>query len=278
MPADSQYSYEDLQELTPETLKKISDFLKSECGIHVEENKKTLIESRLLKRLREFSFNSFQDYFDYLVKSEEEKQFFINSMTTNKTEFFRESYQFDYLIERVKKKRPPEGQFWSLWSAASSSGEEAYTLAMILDQVKNHHFGHDFRILGTDIDTEVLKKAGRGIYPPEKVKEQVPEQFSSYFHQHYTGDYLVDANLMRRVKFRSHNLIRESFPFEGFFDFIFLRNILIYFDPPTVEAVINKLKRNLRVGGLLFLGASEALPENYKGLKQVESSVYERIK
>lgn len=245
--------------------------LLSLTGIELGESKQTLAESRLLKRLSALGLKEYSDYLNYLKKNESENTFFINCLTTNKTDWFRENSHFDHLVKAVL---PRIGSQVMVWSAASSTGEEIYTLAMVL---KEYYQGRgDFKILGTDIDTDALKKASSGIYRAETVKEQVPAE---YLRKYFTlsndkETCTVKPELRKNVKFRQFNLISGSLPGGLMFDVIFLRNVLIYFKGNTIENVIGRLVTYLKPGGHLFIGHSESLTGIKHPLVLTSNAVY----
>lgn len=250
-------------------------------GINLGEGKKTLVESRLLPRMRELNLSSFGDYCQYLDATPGEKMFFINSMTTNKTDWFRESEHFDYLIHTVLPAYQKSKEPFLVWSAACSTGEEVYTLAMVLEEFKTGSMS--YKILGTDIDTEVLEHAREGIYKSEMVNEQVAAQYRlKYFQRpthsdHRSNDFLeIRPEIRANIKFRQFNLTQGDLPTKIKFDVIFLRNVLIYFDYETIGHVISRLSSYLKKDGLLFVGHSEALTGVNHQLKQVASAVYRK--
>ena len=251
--------------------------LGSLCGIELGDNKQALVESRLMKRLSSLKLKDIGQYIRYLEKTPEEETAFINCLTTNKTDWFREPKHFSYLVNQVLPELyKTSDETIYLWSAASSTGEEVYTLAMAM----NEHIkpGYDFRILGTDIDTDILAKAKAAIYRSEMVKSQVPFSLQSkYFIEDAdeTKDLVrVCPELCAHTKFRNFNLIESTLPVDIRFDVIFLRNVLIYFTPSTIEQVIARLCKNLKPGGYLFIGHSESLSSISHSLVQVSESVY----
>lgn len=272
---------EKVESLKPHQYDEIRSQLAMLAGIELGPNKQILVESRLRKRLQGLHLVNFAQYIECLQNSPEEVTEFINSLTTNKTDWFREPAHFSYLTDKVlpelyQQKSATGDKTVYLWSAASSTGEEIYSLSMSLKEKLK--VGYDFRILGTDIDTHVLAKAKAGIYSKDLVKEQVPPMFlSKYFQDASTANsqlMKVNTELRRNAKFREFNLIEGNLGSELRFDVIFLRNVLIYFTPPTIERVINRLCRYLRPNGYLFIGHSESLSGLTHPLTQVSESVY----
>jgi len=252
-------------------------FIYEHAGINLSEQKKTLVTSRLSKRLRHYSLNSFKEYFDLMLASPEdgERQMTIDLLTTNETYFFREPKHFTFLDEEILSKW--EGRkTLKVWSAASSSGEEAYSIAMLLDDVLD---GKRWEIFGSDISSRVLKKARQGLYLQERI-DGIPKE---YLHKYclkgvdeHEGTLLIDKKIREKVNFEPVNLKRPLGDI-GLFDIIFLRNVLIYFDMDTKRKIIKQLVEKLHRGGYLFIGHSESLKEINEGLEAVIPTVYRKI-
>jgi chemotaxis protein methyltransferase CheR len=249
-----------------EDFKTLSKLAYEHAGIVLAESKRNLIYGRLSRRLRALGMTTFRDYRAYLMGDggASEMQNFINSISTNLTKFFRESHHFDHFRSTVvvpyANGRSRRGQRLRVWSAGCSTGEEPYTIAVILQKEMNDVERHDVRILATDIDTEVLGKAARGEYPANSV-DDVPKAYRSYFES-AKGERgpIVRMSQMTRslISFRQLNLL-ETWPFQGPFDAIFCRNVLIYFDKATQRGVLERLSRRLAPDGLYFAGHSESL-------------------
>ncbi len=274
--------------LSQELFSRLSDFIYRESGIKMPLTKKTMLEARLQKRLRSMGLTSYDEYCSYLFSPEgiaNELVHMIDVVTTNKTDFFREAQHFEYLIEHVLPslvqsrgagiRRP-----FMAWSAACSSGEEPYTLAMVLDQFSRRARGFTFQVLGTDISTRVLETARDGIYHEERI-EQIPlELRSSYFMKSRDRSrklVRVVPELRAHVKFRRLNFMEEDFGMREKMDVVFCRNVLIYFDRPTQEAVINRICGHLHSGGYLFTGHSETINGMKVPLTPVANTVSRRI-
>ncbi|MEI8348448.1 MAG: protein-glutamate O-methyltransferase [Pseudomonadota bacterium] len=253
--------------------------LLDDTGINLTLSKKSMIEGRLSSRLRELSIHSFKEYIEFIKKTPSEGEVFINALTTNKTDFFREPEHFNYLTKTVLPEflaKNPEKKF-RLWSGASSTGEEIYTLSIVLNEFFGSHHGYDYKIVGTDIDTEVLDQAKAGIYARHVIQCVRPDLLAKYFKKvgAVTSDkYEVSAELKRLVKFRQFNLLKSEFQVPIKFDVIFLRNVLIYFLPETIEIVIKRMYQHLKPGGYLFLGHSEALTSINHSFKYLKNSIY----
>jgi chemotaxis protein methyltransferase CheR len=272
-------------ELSPVTFTRLARFITSELGIKMPESKLTLLQSRLLRRVRELRMESLDQYGEYFFASSnrEELERFINAITTNKTEFFREPEHFAFLRDVTlpafsRAAASPGGRF-NAWCAGCSSGEEPYTLAMVLAEYASRERGFDFAILGTDISTKVLDAARSGVYPESQVLPVPPEFRRKYLlrsrdnSEHLTR---VVPELRRKVCFHQLNFMDDEYAIRDMFDVVFFRNVMIYFDRSTQEAVIHKICRNLTRGGYLFAGHSESLAGLNVPLTPVKASVYRK--
>lgn len=266
---------------------RLSAFVSEHCGIRLPPAKKTMLEARLRRRLRALGMKSYDDYCDYLFGPEgqrDEVVRMIDQVTTNKTEFFRESVHFDYLVRTCLPRfcDAAKGGAWRkmiLWSAGCSTGEEPYTLAMVLSEFRETRPGFRFSILATDISTRVLEKAALGIYDAESVAPVPPAMKLKYLlksKDRSKGLVRVAPALRSQVSFRRLNLMDEDFGIREASDVIFCRNVIIYFDKPTQEELVNRLARRLAPGGHLFLGHSETLCGMDVPLVQMAPTVYRR--
>jgi len=273
----------DVLELSPEGFTRLARFITSELGIKMPTSKISMIQSRLVRRVRELGMRSIEQYGEYLLASEntEERDHFINAITTNKTDFFREPEHFRYLTEvalpSLGQSAAYEPRNTRVWSAACSSGEEPYTLAMVLKEHAQQHTGFDFAILATDVSTKVLQKAYRGIYSEELIAPIPSELRRRYLLQSTSQSSrlvrIVPA-LRQKVSFHRLNFMAPHYRIKDRFDIIFLRNVLIYFDKPTQGAVVNKVCSHLNPGGYLFVSHSESLSELNVPVKRVHTSVF----
>lgn len=271
-------------EISDKAFKNIQALIYKLAGINLSEAKKTLVVGRLNKRLRYLQLPNFDSYYDYLVSKESNKdqelQMFVDLLTTNETYFFREQLHFDFLVKNILpdfKTGKKKGQPLSIWSAASSSGEEGYTLCMLLAE----HLGIDgnWRVLGTDISSVILSDARKGVYDEHRVR-LVPKSYRYKYLLKGTGSQkgrtAVVPELKKHIKFESYNLIDSPLNKEAF-DVIFCRNVLIYFDHKTKDKVVNRLCKNLKSDGYLFSGRSESLHSLSHTLTTVKPSVYQNI-
>ncbi len=229
------------------------------AGIALSDAKEDMVYSRLARRLRATGKRSFQEYLGLIrAGHEEEWEAFVNSLTTNLTDFFREAHHFTILKEFLKNRRDRP---ITLWSSASSTGEEPYSIAMTAVETLGG-FGAQVEVLASDLDTNVLKKAAEGIYPLERLGKLTEIQQRKFFFRG-TGDKAgmakVKPELRDMVKFFRLNLLDGAWPIRQPLDAIFCRNVMIYFDKPTQYAILKKMKPLLKPDGLLFVGHSEAL-------------------
>jgi chemotaxis protein methyltransferase CheR len=274
------------RDLSPQTFARFARFITGEIGIKMPETKLTMVQSRLLRRVRELRLNSVEQYSEYFFASSnaEEREHFINAITTNKTDFFREPEHFDYLTRLALPSLGYEGALGrgarlKVWCAGCSSGEEPYTLAMVLKEYALEHAGFDFAILATDISTRVLDLAKSAIYQESQILPIPPEFRRRYVWRSRANDQALSRivpELRRTVTFHALNFMDEDYRIRDVFEVIFFRNVLIYFDRSTQEAVINKMCRNLAPGGYFFAGHSESLAGLDVPLRCVHTSVFRK--
>ena len=245
---------------------RISVYVYKECGIRLPPAKMTMIEGRLRRRVRATGLSSLSAYCSWLFDGdhlEEEREHLLNAVTTNKTDFFREPKHFDYLMGTVLPQLRDEGKRrLRVWSAACSTGAEPYTLAMLLDAYAHDKGGPDFGILATDLDSEVLRTARRGIYPAamlDPVPTSLRNRYAMKASDPKRGEMRIVPALRSAIGFAQMNLMDARYPVGDPMDIIFCRNVLIYFDKPTQEKVVRRLTDCLRPGGWLFLGHSESI-------------------
>lgn len=245
-------------------------------GNKLGPDKRTLLESRILKRLNETRLSP-SSYLGLVRSDSHEREVFISTLTTHKTDWFREPIHIEFLANTVSK---PEFSLQSkpvtIWSAACSSGEEVYSICMALLAKEFSHF----RVLGTDISECCLKKARAGIFSANQIDMQVPTPMKdAYFRRCAPGksgaEYRISENMQKWVKWRKFNLLEDALPARVQFDFIFLRNVLIYFKQDDVEKVIQNLHGYLKPGGFLITGLSEYIAsESQFNLRRVGNSIY----
>jgi chemotaxis protein methyltransferase CheR len=274
-----------VQRLTSHEFEKVADIVYENCGINLEPCKKTMLESRLNRRLRALNIADFKNYLQLLNSKEgieTELVHMIDVVTTNKTDFFRERHHFDFLLDTALPQlfESKRNQPVKIWSSACSSGEEPYTIAMVLQEFAQQNPGFTYEILASDISTHILQKAVQAIYPAQHTVD-IP--------LHYRGKYLLKSKdqtppkirvvsaLRSKVRFERINLIDDHLNIEQMQDIIFCRNVLIYFDRETQFKVLNNLLRNLRSGGLLFIGHSESLHFFDLPVKQIRPTIFIKL-
>lgn len=247
------------------------------AGINLSDAKKVLLVGRLSKRLKAHNLDNFGQYYRLLSAGQnpEELQMMVDLLTTNETYFFREPKHFDYLRDEVLAKYRGGAPF-RIWSAASSTGEEPYTLAMMLAEYLP---SNPWEVFGSDISTKVLAKAQKGHYPMER-NEGIPPAFLSKYClkgvRAQEGTFLISPKLRERVSFSQVNLTLPVDPAIGDFEVIFLRNVMIYFDLETKTKVINNLMPRLKPGGHLFIGHSETLSGIPAPLQTIRPTIYRK--
>ncbi len=256
----------------------IRGYLYKQCGVELGTSKQTLVMSRLNRRLQHLNFQSFADYFAFtqLAEHKQERQIMINQLTTNETYFFREPKHFDFLREYYLPKHQ-SGFLFRAWSAAASSGEEAYSIAMELAEGLG---SKPWEVIGTDVNTQVLQKAVKAHYSEHRA-DGIPLNYLKKYclkgKDEYKGSFLINKNIRKHTRFFQANLL-EDISTLGKFDLIFLRNVLIYFDHQTKQNILRRLCRLLKAGGYLMIGHSESIIGSQYQLKSVAPSTYIKLK
>jgi chemotaxis protein methyltransferase CheR len=273
--------------LTEKEFRRLGEFIHAKYGIKMPPAKKTMLQARLQKRLRTLGIFSFKEYIEYLFSPEgmrEELVEMVNVVTTNKTDFYREPSHFTYLVNTALPElmsstgagiRRPLG----IWSAGCSTGEEPYTLAMVLSEFAKNVSGFRFFILATDISTQVLQTAALGIYNEEKVDPVPIEMKKKYIlrsKDRKKRHVRIVPEIRATVQFRPLNFMDGDFGMRENMDIIFCRNVIIYFDRPTQEGLLNRLANHLVPRGYLFLGHSETLSGLNVPLSPVAPTVYRK--
>jgi chemotaxis protein methyltransferase CheR len=267
---------------------RIARLVEGEAGIKLPPGKRLMVEGRLRKRMRALELETFAAYCDMLFKQgglERELTYLINAVTTNKTDFFREPEHFDFLVEEMVpallKRRAERNPLLKIWSAASSTGAEAYTLSMVLHDLHAERNDFRFAILGTDISTAVLAQGSRAVYPAEMIAPVPPAMQDRYvMHARKPGlrrEVRIAPEIRRHVQFQHLNLMDASYPFDRDVDVVFLRNVLIYFEKRDQEAVVGRLVGHLRPGGYLVLGHSESMIGTSLAVRQVAPAVFMKL-
>ena len=273
--------------LTDKEYTRFSNYITDRLGIRMPESKRNMLQSRLERRLRNLGLNV-TDYqnlvFGNTPESEKERVHFFDIVTTNKTDFFREERHFEVLTDSVlpeldQRDGHPSRFNYRHWCAGCSSGEEAYTLAMVLSEYATKRKGFEWSLLGTDISTRVLESSLKGIYREELI-HPVPMPLRKKYMMRGTGGQAGTIrfvpSLRQQLRFARLNFMDESYPIDDEFDVIFFRNVMIYFDNETKEKVINRMCRLLRSKGYLFVGHTESLINLNVPLNQLSAAVYQK--
>ncbi|EFL50452.1 MCP methyltransferase, CheR-type [Solidesulfovibrio fructosivorans JJ]] len=274
-----------LATMTEKEFRKLSEFIHTEVGIKLPPSKKVMVEARLQKRLRTLGMAGYHDYYEFLFSPQgldEELVHLIDVITTNTTEFFREPRHFEVLTQDVlptwRAAYGPSRPF-RLWSAGCSTGEEPYTLSIVLSEFAQRTPGFRFSIMATDISTRVLAMAKNGVYPEERLAKMSLDLKRRYFlRSKDRAKKLVRLmpELRRVIDFRRLNFM-QHFSFPEPLDTIFCRNVMIYFDRTTQEQLLQKFCTQLRRDGFLFIGHSESLTGMDLPLRQHAPTVYKKI-
>jgi chemotaxis protein methyltransferase CheR len=268
---------------------RLSDFIQNDYGIKMPLVKKVLLESRLQKRLKALNINSFEQYCDYLFSPEgkvEELKFFIDKVTTNKTDFFREPEHFNHLTNTVL---PNIIKSWNgihnqvqVWSAGCSTGEEPYTIAMVIQNFadQNPQYRLNYSILATDISQEVLTTGNSAVYSEDKVdpvEYAMKKKFLLRSKEKNKNLVKIVPEIRNRIQFKILNFMDSHYPLNKQVDIVFCRNVIIYFDKPTQESIINKLCKTIKPGGYFFQGHSESIQGFDVPLKPIYPTIYQKI-
>lgn len=254
-------------------------FLFETSGIDLGSTKLPLVESRLAKRVNELGLQGFGAYWRMICapENEAERQFVVNALSTNETYFFREAEHFTWLAEYARQTKPTPGNPLRIWSAAGSTGEEAYSCAIVLADVLGEN--GDFEVLATDINTEVIKEARRGIYARNRATKVPPHLMQRYFlwgRDEYRGMLKIAPEIAAHVHFRTLNLTNCADNRIGRFDVILLRNVMIYFNPMTKCQVLRDVCSKLSDDGMLLISHSESLSGIDHDLVAVRPSFYRK--
>lgn len=255
------------------------DIIYAKSGITLGPQKVSLVSARVAKRMRALNIGEYEDYLRHVLddKSGNELVHLLDAISTNVTSFYRESQHFDFLQSTLEQWREKGQTRFRIWSAASSTGEEPYTIAITMLEALRQP-GVDIKILATDISTRVLEVCMHGVYPESRV-EPVPtalrQRYFSRFQDNGEAYYGVNDELRRLITFRRLNLSTPPFPMKGPFDFIFCRNVMIYFDETVRRGIIQEAHRLLKPGGYFVVGHSESLTGNSGPFRVIRPSVYQ---
>lgn len=276
-----------LKDLTESDFNLFRNLIYEQSGISLNPSKKELLRTRLRARLEREQFKSYRDYYKFVVDDKTGKALvpLLDDISTNLTSFYRESNHFDYLNkilpDWIKRKKKEGDNIFRIWSAGCSTGEEPYTIAFtMMPHLADSAANISLKILATDLSTDVLRKASEGVYRLDRIGDVPANIRKNYF----VNDNIVKNQKMVRVHsdvralitFRRFNLMSNQFPFKNQFDFIFCRNVMIYFDKPTQETLVAKHYRFLKPGGYLFIGHSESLTTVKNSYNYIMPTVYQK--
>lgn len=254
-------------------------YLKTGISLNDSDKNRALIQNRISSLMRSLKLRSPTELILALEGQQKSvEQNFISAMTTNKTEFFREFLHYEFLVQDLLNKKPT-GTELRLWSAACSIGAEPYSLAMALLQIHDKIQMRPFSILGTDIDQQVLQRASLGVYRESEMEGVAPHQRNMFFDKISKDKkvhYQVKSQVSASVRFAPFNLVHEPLTFRKQFHYIFIRNVLIYFDQKTIDGVIDRLTRCLEPGGILISGLSESAVVRHHDLKPLRDSIFRK--
>lgn len=267
-------------ELTDKDFKFIQWFMHKRVGIYLADSKRAMVYGRISRQLRRLGLTRFKQYRTLIENDEQECVHFINTLTTNKTQFFREIHHFEFLEKVVVEGWRSLGHHdIQIWSAGCSTGEEPYSMAATLWHAGAFDFATSLKILATDLDTQVLEHASRGIYPAEALAS-IPKGYLRHCFLRgkdaQSGRIKVSQRLQQYIQFQQINLI-DPWPVPEQFDLISCRNVLIYFDKPTQEQLLRRFHARLKPGGVLFLGHSEGLGRCSELFHHLGQTIYVKI-
>lgn len=268
-------------EFSERDFRRVCSLIHARAGIALADSKRDMVYSRISRRLRALGLENFADYLNFLERDGDggdEWQSFVNALTTNLTSFFREEHHFDHLRQHLPSMRKPGGNV-QIWCSAASTGEEPYSIAIAACEA----FGTlspPVSIIATDIDTQVLATAERGVYPLERIERLSSERKRSFFQRGTganSGKIRINPALKALINFAPLNLLHESYGLRGPFAAIFCRNVMIYFDNPTQRKVLERMHAQMKPGALLYVGHSENFTDSRDLFRLRGKTIYERV-
>lgn len=270
-----------LKAISTKEFRQFAYYIKTNYGINFKDEKKTMIEGRLRSTLSGLNISSLSEYISYVTADKTGKAAaeMLNKITTNHTFFMREPSHFYYFRDVVLPylTNTISNRDLRIWSAACSSGEEPYTLAMIIDEFfGSNKLGWDTRILATDISNAILATAQKGIYSKEKIKNLPERWINKYFKEYDSENYIITDKIKKEVIFNNINLMDTKYPFRKKMHIVFCRNVMIYFDNETKDILAERLYEIIEPGGFLFIGHSEVLNRRKTKFKYIMPAVYRK--
>ncbi len=269
-----------MKDITTREFNQLARYIQDVYGIYLKPEKKELLIARLHKILEEKGFENYEEYYKYVLSDKKAQVTLVNQITTNYTYFMREAQHFRYFKEVVLpfwKRNIQDGDL-RVWCAVCATGEEAYTLAILIHEVFSLEKGKwDTKLLATDISEKALEEAKLGIYQTDRLSELPMEWRRRYFKKLDTFHSRVNKELRDEIIYRYFNLMEKHFPFRRKFHVIFCRNVMIYFDEVTRQRLLKKMYDYLEVGGYLFIGQSETINAASYGFKYIMPAVYQKL-
>ncbi len=267
--------------LSNEEFQKLRSFVLRSIGVNLSDAKRALVISRLSKHIRKKGLHSFTQYINIVEQNEQEKEKLFNLITTNVTNFFREVHHFHFLTnEFIPSLMTKQGKVVRVWSAACSSGEEPYSIAMTLENALGKT-NMDYKILASDVNTEMLQKAKAGIYRHEEVKGISYDHLKTFFklgQGENKGLFKIKENVQKKIVFQRINLVgNERYPIKNKLDIIFCRNVFIYFSKETQKYLLDRFYEQLSPGGILILGHSESIANYPNKWRLIHKTIYKKI-
>lgn len=269
----------DYGELSQDNFKFIKALLYDTAGINIPDHKQQMVFNRIVKRIQGLNIGSFDEYLTYVGRHDDEIINLVNALTTNVTHFFRETHHFDHLHKELTAMKTEGQTKFRIWSAACSIGAEPYSAAMVVNEALPHQSGFDVKILATDIDTNALAFAREGVYA-QRLTKGLPDPYSKKYFEKLQMDepcLKIKPSIRQKVFYNYLNFNTPVWPVSGPFDFIFCRNVLIYFDKIKQQEYVTKLIHLLRPGGFLYLGHSENSVMVDHNLKISGPTIYQKI-
>lgn len=262
------------------TFDRLREIIYERSGIHLTDKKEALVSARIGKRLQQLGMCNYESYLDHLERDPSGMEYYsmLDAISTNVTEFFREETHFQFLRERIQEWHSTGQKHFRFWSAACSTGEEPYTIAMTVDDCLAGE-KHDTRILATDISSTVLNRCKQGAYEWKKLAKVPEHMLSRYFQrigENGHSSFHVKKELRNMIVFSWINLAQTPFPMNGPLDIVFCRNVMIYFDNPVRQRLLDEIHRLLKPGGYLIVGHAESLLSLQHGFKSVRPSIFKR--
>ncbi len=274
-----------LRKLSDDEFRKLSTFIFENYGIKMPEIKRTILQCRLQKRLRELNLSSFKEYVDFVFSTKgqsEEVVHMIDVISTNKTDFYREPDHFTFLSEVALPeiiRSPDFHQPLKIWSAGCSSGEEAYTIAFTIEEFIARNRRFDYRIYGSDISSRIIKQANEAVYTEDRIRMMSLELRKKYLLRSVNAEkpmVRIIPEIRQKTVFSRMNLMDSKYDLPGLMDIVFCRNVLIYFNRQTQEEVLQKACNKLRPDGYLFLGHSESITNMMLPVIRVKPTIFKR--